>query len=220
MPLIVHSFGAYATYTNDHAKWRNEDHNVRMLVKAIKREEFRGYARIQDSQRQWQRFDFAEPAGALRLFADWAMNQLAGIGALPCVLVPIPSSRCTEFAQDTAPMRMALAIQAASNNAATVAQWLRFNAVMAASHDGGRRDQGILEAALVVSPAVQPVSIVLVDDVKTTGAHARACAQVLRRAGATVSLVLVAGSATQTQVADPFAIDSVDIESPFAGLFG
>jgi len=101
----------------------------------------------------------------------------------------------------------------------SVAKWLRFNRVMPASHDGGGRDQTTIEAALAVSPDVRPCNVVLIDDGKTSGAHLRACANVLRRAGATVEVAIVAGATTQVQVDNPLDILPVDLEAqPFLFL--
>jgi hypothetical protein len=213
MPLVVHALGSYATYSDSTAKWRQEDYNVCKLVKSIKGEEFNGYTKMQDTNGRWVRFDRGSNANSMFLFSDWAAKRLLELELGEVVLVPVPSHACVAFEYESAPSRMARSLAALSRRSATVERWLRFNRVMPASHEGGGRDQATIEASLVVSPDVRACRIVLIDDVKTSGAHLRACANALRRVGATVEVAIVAGATTQTQVENPLEISPVDLEA-------
>jgi predicted amidophosphoribosyltransferase len=108
---------------------------------------------------------------------------------------------------------MARAIKARMNGAPAVGRWLRFAEPMLQSHAGGTRNKATLEDAMRCSPAATECRVVLVDDVKTTGGHLRACASVLRKAGATVETVVVAASTVWEQHPDPLNVDPVDLEA-------
>jgi hypothetical protein len=213
MTLVVHAYGAYASYANADIPWRQDDYNVNKLVKALKGKEFKGHADIRGADGQSRRITHQNPQAALHLFSTWAATRLRDLQSRRVVLVPVPSSLCTAFGQPTTPMRMATSIQALIGRPCRVGPWLRFKQVMTKSSEGGTRNTLTLRHALVASDDVVDCEVVLVDDVKTTGAHLKACAKVLRENGASVSIALVAATTVWAPAPRPWVLDPEDIEA-------
>lgn len=212
MTLVVHACGAYPSYSRDDCAWRNGDYGVNRFVKALKGKQFSGYADLFGTDQRFRRITHEQPAGALDHFALWSAQQVHSLQLMPAVLVPVPSSECTVFGQNTAPRRMANALAAQLGGGWQVENWLRFGQVLQKSSEGGTRSRSIIQAALIPSASVAPVRVVLLDDVKTTGAHLRACANVLRAAGATVETALVAATTVWDQVAEPWHMEPEELE--------
>ncbi len=216
MALMVHSMVAYPVYPSQETAWRQADYNANKLIKSIKGDAINGYADIRDVDGTWIRVNSQSSEPAYRLFRNWAARRLAQLNLGPAVLVPVPSSACTAFDRVTTPVRMARAIEQASPaGQAAVGQWLRFNEPMQSSRSGGTRRRAALRENLRLSEAFAPASVVLVDDVKTTGAHLKACADVLRDAGAIVETVIVAGTTVWNQHQTPFSLEPEDLEGGF-----
>jgi hypothetical protein len=213
MTLVVHAYGAYASYANADIPWRQDDYNVNKLVKALKGKEFKGHADIRGADGRSRRITHQNPQAALLLFSMWAATRLRDQQLHRVVLVPVPSSSCTVFGQPTAPMQMATSVQALLGRPCRVEPWLRFQQVMTKSSEGGTRNPVTLRQALVASDDVAACEVVLVDDVKTTGAHLKACARVLREHGASVSTALVAAATVWAPAPRPWVIDPEDIEA-------
>jgi hypothetical protein len=126
MPLIFHAFGAYATYSQQEASWRQQDYDVCKLVKALKGEEFRGYATMRHVSGNWLRFTHQNPENAWRIFAAWGAQRLVQLNLGHISLVRVPSSKTVRFDQDDTPFRMAVAVQSLMGSQCVVEPWLRF----------------------------------------------------------------------------------------------
>jgi orotate phosphoribosyltransferase-like protein len=215
--LIVHAMCAYASYGEEIASWRQSDFNVNKLVKSIKGSEFKGYADLKDVDGKWRRIASGNRVEAISLFARWASRRIKDEGLGEIALVPVPSSDCTSYEDSTLPLTLARAIKSEHGNSVSVGPWLRFVKKMQKSHDGGTRNQSVFEENLRVSHLATSASrVVLIDDVKTTGAHLRACANKLREKSIQIDLAIVVASTVWAQHPDPFCVDTENIEIPFS----
>ncbi|MBZ2206536.1 ComF family protein [Massilia soli] len=214
MSLILHALSAYASYKREVINWRAIDYDINKFVKALKHKEFRGAGGLTDMHGTRLQFDKSNPDNALIIFGCWGVRRLRRLNLGDVVLVPVPSSKCVEFGLDSAPQRMARALRTiGQRDEISVEPWLRFrHAMPSASSDGGTRNVNVLRDSLVVSSAVKRKKVVLIDDVKTTGSHLRACAQVLRENGVEVKTVLVAASTVWEQHPHPLGLDPEDLE--------
>lgn len=75
-----------------------------------------------------------------------------------------------------------------------------------ANVQGGTRNPEVLLKNLAVTGRVRGATVVLVDDVLTSGGHLQACSALLRQHGAEVEMAFCAGRADDTQPDDLFAI--------------
>jgi hypothetical protein len=213
MTLVVHAWGAYASYVD--RPWRQEDYSVNKVVKVLKGKPINGHANVRDADGQWRLIQNGSRPNALAIFTAWARSKVPNPIALPFVLVPVPCSECVTFDAPSTPVAMADVLAARIGAGSSVGRWLRFEHPMPKSHEGGSRRQSVLEAALVFDgrSVTAGTTVVLVDDVKTTGSHLRACARVLRGAGCNVHTVLTAAATVWEPVANPFDVPPVDLEA-------
>lgn len=76
----------------------------------------------------------------------------------------------------------------------------------------GGRNRRLIKDNLKCSQGRMPGAVVLVDDVMTSGAHFRACAEFLRERGASVSIAVCAGRTVQEPIDHPLNLPPEDIE--------
>jgi hypothetical protein len=211
--LVVHAFGAYASYSRDQWRWRDADYTVRNVVKAIKGQPFRGYSEIPGVDGVVRRVDQGSQTAAVETVGAWAASRLGQLNGGPFALVPVPSSSQTEFVKNTAPYLIAQELHRRKRAVTTLGRWLRFKEPMAPSHAGGGRNQTTIRDNLAIANFDSTRPIILIDDVLTSGAHIKACAEALREEGAAVELVIVAGRTVWQQHPTPLNVSPEDLES-------
>src|SRR5262249_25027078 len=109
------------------------------------------------------------------------------------VFAPIPNSSCTvNSRKPPSTLPLAQAIVAHFQNA-TVWDGLRFRTAKQKSRQGGTRDPQELYENLVISQPLPRAGIVLVDDVRTTGAHMQAAHAKLGAQGGNCLMGVCAG---------------------------
>jgi hypothetical protein len=159
---------SYCRYLADITKpWRQEHYNVAKIVRAIKEEPFKGYAEFKIGK-VWKRLD----PDHRQVAVDWFVEQVAGQTEFtgPNFLCPIPDSQST-IASAHPPRTLALA-RSLSQRLPQLTVWdhLRFKKPMARKI----RDEELLFENLVCTADAPAGYIILLDDVCTSGAHARA----------------------------------------------
>jgi hypothetical protein len=215
MPLRVESFASYLTAVD--SKWRDEDHRANQFVRAIKCEQFKGYADITFSGRSIHIGDRLTPKKnqelAATLFARWAASRLKRHRLLDgCQLIAVPCSRSCREDPVWGPADV-LAKAMDSVVAGAARRWcLDWKRPYVSSRKGGRRrtaDEHYRNLTPGDEAVERDLPTVLIDDVCTTGAHLQACAAWLRKRGADVRLALCAGrtQSISPPLPDPFSVD-------------
>jgi hypothetical protein len=170
--ISVFSFINYFTCSRRDDKTRDAASLIRAL-KHVGRAECRGEPRLRrgsrlDTRRAHQGLEWFGTLGSLIL-------ETAG-SAAPTILVPVPSSDCTIGSAKTPSTSLLAAAVAAETRNASVADSLRWRRERKPSHLGGSRDPDMLFRELSIVSTPPQGTLVLIDDVVTTGGHILAAA--------------------------------------------
>ena len=145
---------------------------------------------------------------ALDWFAKWARAHVDRFGNQNKILVPIPGSQVTESHDpDFRTSEIAESIRQRCGTKVEVSTCLRFKKPMLSSRSGGTRNHREIYTNMVIIEEIPNGDIVLVDDVYTSGGHARAAAQMFLDEGRTVLGVVCCGKTCQEQLDNPFEIE-------------
>jgi len=203
MALKVISFAAYLTRTDE--QWRGEDWNAQKFVKAVKGKHVNGYAWVPvcGNSRYLSESNADDSIG---WFGEMAAKYLTEHPTLASLLVPVPNSDCTTKNRKL-PRTLRLA-EAIASRVKRMKVWdgLRWKIEMTPSSKGGTRDPQILYDNLVVTEKLPVGRVILVDDVRTTGAHLIASAARIKTKGGTCRLALCAGRTVLAQEENPFEV--------------
>lgn len=198
----------FSTYLTRLGGWRSDDYNVRDFIFALKDRDINKHSWLK-VRGTWHKFDNTNRENVVGWFGEIVAEYLAAQPPeAPIFLVPVPGSKVdVHFAGAPRTAQLAQAIADAVNEGAFVADVLRQVATIpSANEEGGTRDAAALFANLVLTEDVDGLSVILVDDVLTSGGHMQACAAKLRAAGATVLMAIVAARSDKNQVPEPFAV--------------
>lgn len=217
MALWVHVHGGYPSY-GGREDWADTDWDAMKMVKALKGLPFKRSATITSVTGQRVTFTENHRDPAFQLWGQWASAKLAQIGLSEAILMAVPSSSCVTQGGDAKGKRLMTAIQRVSpKNIAIDGLW--WTEAKEKASAGGSRDADVLKANLTVRDGPQS-TIVLVDDVVSSGGHLLACARALRERGHTIEHALCVAQTVNSHPANMWAIESRDLEAnPFAGLF-
>jgi predicted amidophosphoribosyltransferase len=159
---------------------------------------------------------------AFNIFGQWGARVIGQW--TNTLLVPIPSSSHTVFNLPFTSSRLAVAIAgrmpATSNVVAAPILAFKGKMPRASAGEAGARDKNAIQNGLQCSlPSLQDQSVVLVDDVCTSGAHLMACASFLRGLGASVNTALCLARTVNVQHPSPLHLVPEDVEAQLS-LFG
>lgn len=198
---------------------RQQDYSATHLVKAVKGSELnpKAYAYATIGGRR-TKITNTNKDQAINWFAEWASPQIDALGAGPKVLVPVPSSMTVVGAMDEFRTALIARVMASYCANATVAPVLRWTEEMVPSYAGGPRNKWILYPKLALTGPVPQGTLVLIDDVQTTGGHLIASAWRLEDQNRSVPLAVCCGRTFHEQQDDPFTMADENLDlSRFGG---
>lgn len=213
--MQVVSFASYLT----RGERSQDDWHAFKFVRAIKGKPFSGYGYVPVTGHNL-RLTPQNADNAVRWFAKMAVKYVVDAGLGPrIVLVPVPHSTCV-VGGDESPRtkRLADAMAERIPGRARVLDLLRWTEPKVPASQGGPRDPEllypILAAQVSMSDYVRAIgaTIIMVDDVKTSGATLRACAARLKKAKSLrVRYAICAGRTVHESPADAFAVVEEDL---------
>jgi hypothetical protein len=215
MSLRVVSFAAYLTTAA--APWRNADYCASAFVKAIKAWPFAGYHWIPVCGNP-RRLTQENSDDAIQWFGEMTAAHFMGKFRSEISLVPIPNSNCTIKNKTITRTKQLAESIAGRLNGITIWDGLRWKKPMTPSSKGGTRDPHELYENLVVTKGLPVNRIIIVDDVRTTGAHLIAAKARLIEKDGNCNLAICAGRTALVPEHNPFAtideeLDDLTIEA-------
>lgn len=204
MPLVVVCFCGY--FCNQTMPWRSEDFDSYKWVQALKNRALNkhAYVPVQGTSKYLSNANLGDAAKWLGVFVADYLKKCKVTG--PFLVVPVPNSDCVA-SSNTKPRtrKLAKAICDTLADGSTVLDCLRWkrNLGSASDHDGPRETE-ILYGNLAVlrdllKDADDHFSVLLVDDVTTSGGHLRACAAKLESKGLSVDIIMCGGKTVYDQ---------------------
>jgi Phosphoribosyl transferase domain len=175
-------------------KWSGPDYHAFKLVKALKRESFKGYAEISVGGVS-HRFENTEKGQktALGIVARVLQAKILNAGYEDVLVVPVPASSHIDPKADFTGRRVVSAI-AQINPLFVATPALYFNELLQKSAGGGgSRNALAIESHLRTTGIGKTKSVILFDDVCTTGGHLKAAARFLAKQGIEVRDAFVVG---------------------------
>jgi hypothetical protein len=196
---------------------RSSDYAGQNFVHALKGAPFIGNSSTIPDRGQWVALTKTNVEVCKGIFARWAQDLIVRAGFSELItLVPIPNkSALMSDPRDDFPTALLAALIADQFASGVVAApILRWRRLLQKAREGGPRDAETLYPNLDIRPVsrVLPPVALLVDDVTTSGGHARACAAKLRIAGFNVRGLISAARTCHEQQDDPFNMPPFPIE--------
>ncbi|ESY03893.1 hypothetical protein X753_21310 [Mesorhizobium sp. LNJC399B00] len=195
---------------------RRADYNATLLVHAVKGKSINSsqYAHVKIGGSSVMITD-GNKDRAMDWFGEWAAQYVRAQGWGPKVLVPIPN-RSAVIGSSAAPRTalIAHAVRRATSGAVVVADVLRWKRQLPKSTDIASRRPEVLLPDLVLTGKLPVGTVVLVDDVFTSGGHAVASAWRLADQLKIPSCVISCGRTLHEQLPDPFAVPDEELIIP------
>ena len=180
---------SYCRYISDRSVRSKSHWDARAIVRAIKGDAFGGYADLQIDG-AWRRLDQSHAELALQWFVERVYKETSFDPKTKYILVPIPHSSCTvQCGESPKVLTLAKALQQRLPQL-QVADILRFKQVMPKTSETNMRDENILYEATLLLQKPPVGNLILLDDVCTTGAHAKAAARAIRGNGGYVGCAM------------------------------
>ena len=206
MSLTVICFCGYNC--NRIEPWRQGDWDAYKWIQALKGKSLNGYAHV-PVRGVNKHLSNENLSAAVEWFGIFAADYLAKTKLpKPFVVVPVPNSDCT-LSSGIKPRtrRLAKVICDTLNDGSYMIDCLRWKKNLGSAHEGGPREAEILYDNLVLlkegldelEDVDEGTSVVLVDDVTTSGGHLQACAAKLKSVDVEVDIVLCGGKTVYDQ---------------------
>jgi hypothetical protein len=203
MPLAVVCFCGY--FCNHISPWRPEDFDSYKWVQALKGRELNKYAFVPVNGVN-RRLSNENLADAVQWFGTFVVTYLTKQKITgPFLVVPVPNSDSVSASSRPRTRKLAKAVCDTLKDGSVVLDCLRCrNDLGSASKEGGPRESENLYKNLAVvedalKSANKDLTVLLVDDVTTSGGHIRACAAKLESKGLSVGVVLCGGKTVYDQ---------------------
>jgi predicted amidophosphoribosyltransferase len=204
MTVKIVTFSSYLT--NAGVAWRSVDYDGLNFIKAIKQHPLSGnYSHIPVGG-VLRLLNAETAANASKWFSQMAADYIIAAGVhCPIVLIPVPDSSCV--AGEVEPKMAHIAdMIAARLNCATVWSGLRWREAHEPSHVTFEKDPRLFYENYVLTERPPAGTLIIVDDMHTTGSHVRSACTVLRDAGRTCKLALCAGKRVSGLLDSPFDV--------------
>ena len=130
---------------------------------------------------------------ARKTFGEWIQKSVAKLGGQDAVLVPVPSKDGLLAAKTFRTLVMTKEALKDTGLAPRVIAGLKWKQELTKAHEGGNRNRKVLAPLLHVDDAVKGKSVILVDDVFSTGSSLLASEDALTAAGCTVLGAITCG---------------------------
>jgi hypothetical protein len=186
---------SYCGYYPDRAqniKPRTEDYwNAYFYVWAVKIGKFKKNFYIKTPSRG--NITSANFATVRKTFGNWAASQLTNLSTEARKLVPVPSKDALAAATTYRSFEMVTESFKGTSYASSVLDGLRWTEEAQKAHEGGSRKRNDLLPLLTAATATKGETIVLIDEVYSTGGSLLAASDRLVTAGATIAGAITCG---------------------------
>lgn len=206
--IELHSRCYYPIYDG----FKSSDYPPQKFIKAIKGQPINGYAHIPLRNGKTIKLEQSNAEAAVRIFGQWAAARLGELGLGEVTLMPIPSSSHTDPSADFTAKRMCEAINEFARPNFPIAPSLTQITAVTGSSKGGSRKFTDIRDNLHCHGGVAGQRLILIDDVATSGNHLKACATILRDAGATVDHAICAGRTIWERPADMWDVPVENVD--------
>jgi len=194
--------------------WSDAHYRARNIVKAVKREKFKGFSNWKDKSVPPKIYRVDDTAAgqraALRLAAIWLARRLLDAGISEADIVPVPSSQHTVLGQEFTGSRIADELQTVHAGMRS-RPILRFCQAQPKTHDSGTRNPNAIQPHLRSGPVASLRQVILLDDVMTSGGHLQAARRFLANKDVEVAAAVVIARTLWDRPSDMFAIPAEDL---------
>lgn len=195
-------------------KWRNVDFAARNLIKAIKHEDFNGYSDIKTGNSSIRIDNTVSGRNrALTAVASALTKKISGAGYQNAAVIPIPSSSHVDPNGMFTGRRIAEAIQEKNSTFVSTPVLYFDEPLPKSAGGGGTRNADLIKSHLRMISCHLPPTVVLLDDVCTSGGHLKAAARFFLEIGVHVQDAFVVGRTAWDKPSSMFLVETEEVQT-------